>query len=55
MTSFCIKPNTVFPICEVKILKGLYVGASVNTGNDIVGLNVNKKQHCVWIVHVRTI
>ena len=37
MTSFCqfcLKPNLAFLICKVKIVESLYVGASVNIGND---------------------
>ena len=36
--SFCLTHNTVFPICKVKILKTLCVGASVTIGSARVDL-----------------
>ena len=55
MTSFCLKPNTVFPTCKLKILKILYVVGRVNIWYDRVDLNVNTKQQRIWIVHISTI
>ena len=54
MGSFCLTPNTVFPICKVKIVKTLCVGARANIGSARVDC-VNKKQHPIWIVHIPTI
>ena len=34
MTSFFLKPNIVFSVCKVKLVKNLYVGASVNKESD---------------------
>ena len=38
MGSFCLTPNTVFPICKVKIVKTLCVGARANIGSARVDL-----------------
>ena len=43
MGSFCLTPNTVFPICKVKIVKTLCVGARANIGSARVDLCKQKK------------
>lgn len=51
MTIFCVKPNSVLPICNVKMLKLLFVGARFNTGNNRMDLSKEKTTSYLYFLY----